>query len=85
MPNRDQMFQTAKQGVRNVRFADLVALMEAWGFNYRLGASGDNGIFVHPTHHESASTAKPHHGPVKPVYVRACLAAIGRVKNKERG
>ena len=46
--NQRKLFKRILRGARNVRFADLVALVEAFGFRLSR-VSGSHPIFVTPT------------------------------------
>jgi hypothetical protein len=64
----------------STRFGDLVKLMELAGFKTKYGTKGDIAIFTHAACNVRQTAAKPHHGPVLPVYIRDCLKAIAQVQ-----
>ncbi|HYB91525.1 MAG TPA: hypothetical protein VEC38_10805 [Candidatus Binataceae bacterium] len=45
--------------------------------------SKQHGIFTNRTFNVRQTVAKPHHGPVKPVYVRDCLKAIEELQARQ--
>jgi hypothetical protein len=71
----EKLWSKVSSAPANTDFATLVKLMEFAGFELRMGKK-QHAIFVHRTHHKLQNVAKPHHGPVKPVYVRECLKTI---------
>lgn len=75
----EQLFTDAVDAPANTDFAVLVKLMEAAGFKLKMGRRG-HAIFTHRAYGIRQNVAKPHHGPVKPVYVRECLKAIEKVQ-----
>jgi hypothetical protein len=80
---RERLFAKVAEGPKGVRFEVLVKLMELWGFSTRYNSKGDGAIFRHSAYGVMITAAKPHHGPVKAVYVRACLNAIEEVQIRE--
>jgi hypothetical protein len=75
-----RLFARATNAPASIRFTELVKLMELAGFKTKYGRKGDIAIFIHPSCHVLQTAAKPHHGPVLPVYVRDCLKAIEKVR-----
>src|ERR1700677_1193312 len=53
-------------------------VMELAGFKTKYGTKGDIAIFTHAACNIRQTAAKPHHGPVLPVYVRDCLKALAQ-------
>ena len=83
MGQRERLFAKVCEGRRNVRFEALVRLMELWGFEARYNSAGDGVSFRHGQYAIIVTAAKPHHGPVKPVYVRGCIGAIEEAQLRE--
>lgn len=82
----EKLFAKVAQAKKSTRFEALVKLMEVWNFETTYGESGDIAIFRHRVYPVQTTAAKPHHGPVKPVYVRHCLNAIEQVQlHEEQG
>ena len=77
---RDKRFAEICEGQKSVRFRDLVKVMELWGFSVRINTKGDGAIFRHGAFAVKVNIGKPHHDPVKPFYVRACIGAIEEVQ-----
>ncbi len=71
----EKLLSEVSDAPANTDFATLVKLMEAAGFELRMGKK-QHAVFLHRTHHKLQNLAKPHHGPVKPIYVRECLKII---------
>jgi hypothetical protein len=75
----EKLLDAVANAPANTRFDTLVRLMEAAGFRLRMGKRG-HAIFIHRAYHILQNVAVPHHGPVKPVYVRECLKAIEKLQ-----
>ncbi|MGH7908138.1 MAG: hypothetical protein ACREP6_16075 [Candidatus Binataceae bacterium] len=80
MDDFDRAFAQVANAPANTRFKDLVKLMELAGFQTKYGKKGDIAIFTYPAYHVRQTAAKPHHGPVLPVYVKDWLKAIEKVR-----
>jgi hypothetical protein len=80
MDDLHKLFEKVANAPANTRLKDLISLMELAGFKTKHGKKGDIVIFTNATYHVRQTAAKPHHGPVLPVYVRDCLKAIERVQ-----
>lgn len=61
----------------NTDFATLVKLMASAGFELRMGKQ--HAIFTNRGYGKLQNVARPHRGPVKPVYVRECLKIIEEI------
>ena len=84
MEKRTKLLTRIQQGPKSVRFAELVKVMKAFGFKDRPMEKGDGVVFSHTVYAGLIVTiAKPHHGPVLPVYVRTCLNAIEDIAIRE--
>jgi predicted RNA binding protein YcfA (HicA-like mRNA interferase family) len=75
----EKLLASVSNAPANTDFATLVQLMELAGFQLRMGKK-QHAIFTNKTHAIRRTVAKPHHGPVKPVYVRECLKAIEELR-----
>ena len=83
MNEREKLFIKVAQAPRNVRFNELVKLMELWGFEVTYGKRGDIAIFRHGIYQAKCSAAKPHRGEVLSGYVKDCLKAIESMQIQE--
>ena len=77
MSTREKRLEAIRQNTKNVRFEELIGVLEDFGFNGRPG-KGDHWVFRHPRLPNGLSI--DHRRPVLlPVYVRAALKAIDAV------
>ena len=74
--NQRKLFKRILRGARNVRFADLVALVEAFGFRLSR-VSGSHPIFVHPDIPELLNLQEVG-GQAKPYQIRQRLRLVER-------
>lgn len=79
MRDLDQRLADVANAPANTDFDELVAVMKAAGFEFRMGKKG-HGIFTNRAYGVRQTVARPHHGPVKPVYVKDCLNAIDKLR-----
>ena len=70
------MLQKALQGSKNIRFSDMVRLVEAFGFRLSR-VSGSHHIFVHPDLAELLNLQEVD-GKAKPYQIRQFLRLIER-------
>ena len=78
MSEFEKLLTAVSAAPANTDFATLVKLMRSAGFELRMGKK-QHGIFTSRIHRRMINVAKPHHEPVKPVYVRECLKTIAEV------
>ena len=81
MATRDKRVQAMRQNPRNVRFAELRAALEGYGFIGRPG-KGDHWVFHHPDLRESL-TVDPRRPFLLPVYVRNAIRAMDSLPEDE--
>ena len=74
--NKRKLLQKLLTGSKNVRFDELVTLVEAFGFQLNR-VSGSHHLFVHPDIEELVNLQKVH-GQVKPYQVRQFLKLVER-------
>ncbi len=74
--NKRKLFKRILRGARNVRFADPVALVEAFGFRLSR-VSGSHHIFVHPDIPELLNLQEVG-GQAKPYQIRQWLRLVER-------
>ena len=74
--NKRKMLQKALQGSKNIRFSDMVRLVEAFGFRLSR-VSGSHHIFVHPDLAELLNLQEVD-GKAKPYQIRQFLRLIER-------
>ena len=74
----EKLVRAVSAAPANTDFPSLVKLMRAAGFELRMGKK-QHAIFIHHTQRRLVNVAKPHHGPVKPVYLRECLKVIAQI------
>jgi predicted RNA binding protein YcfA (HicA-like mRNA interferase family) len=74
--NKRKLLKRLLTGSKNVRFDELVALVEAFGFQFNR-VSASHHIFVHPEIEELVNLQKVH-GQVKPYQVRQFLKLVER-------
>jgi predicted RNA binding protein YcfA (HicA-like mRNA interferase family) len=81
--NRRRLLRRLSEGaVQNVRFADLIDLVEAFGFELAR-VSGSHHIFTHPEITELLNLQEVH-GQAKPYQVRQFLRLVERYNLKLR-
>jgi hypothetical protein len=78
MSDFEKLLAAVTAAPANTNFGTLTKLMEGAGFEMRMGKK-QHAIFINPTHGKLINVAKPHHGPVKPAYVRECLKTIAEI------
>lgn len=85
MPDRrrQQLLRRLLSGSRNIRFADVVACAEAFGFQLSR-VSGSHHIYVHPATPELVNLQNVK-GQAKPYQVRQLLRLIERYDLRLRG
>lgn len=74
--NKRKILQKALQGSKNIRFSDMVRLVEGFGFR-RSRVSGSHQIFVHPDLAELLNLQEVD-GKAKPYQIRQFLRLIER-------
>ena len=74
--NKRKLLQKALQGSKNIRFSDMVRLVEAFGFRLSR-VSGSHHIFVHPDLAELLNLQEVD-GKAKPYQIRQFLRLIER-------
>lgn len=74
--NKRKILQKALQGSKNIRFSDMVRLVEAFGFRLSR-VSGSHHIFVHPDLAELLNLQEVD-GKAKPYQIRQFLRLIER-------
>jgi predicted RNA binding protein YcfA (HicA-like mRNA interferase family) len=74
--SKRKLLQKLLAGSKNIRFDDLTALVEAFGFSLSR-VSGSHHIFVHPAVNELVNLQNVH-GQVKPYQVRQFLRLVER-------
>jgi hypothetical protein len=77
MPRADRTLDRMRANPRDWRIASLEAVAAAHGVNVRKPA-GSHVVFEHPAVAEAVSV--PARRPIKPVYVRRCVAFIEAVR-----
>jgi hypothetical protein len=75
----EKLLDAVSRAPANTDFATLVKLMRFAGFELRMGKK-QHAIFINRTYGKLQNVAQPHHGPVKPVYVRDCLKIIEELR-----
>jgi predicted RNA binding protein YcfA (HicA-like mRNA interferase family) len=76
--NRRKLLQKVLAGSKNIRFGDMVVLVEAFGF--RLARTdGSHHIFVHPEVAELVNLQDVH-GQAKPYQIRQFLKLVERYR-----
>jgi len=74
--NKRKLLKKALAGSKNIRFSDMVALVEAFGFHLsRTG--GSHYILVHPDLPELVNLQEVH-GKAKPYHIRQFLRLVER-------
>lgn len=77
---RDKLIQSLRNNPSNVRFEELRALLEYYGFTIRQKARGSSHyVFEHRALHRPALTV-PKGKPVKAFYVRKALELIEEIR-----
>ena len=76
--NPRKLFKKILSGSRNVRFDDMVALVQAFGFELSR-VSGSHHIFVHPDVDELLNLQNVH-GEAKPYQIRQLLTLVERYR-----
>jgi hypothetical protein len=79
MTEFEELLTAVRGAPANTDFATLVKLMRSAGFDLRMGKK-QHVIFINRTYGKLQNVAKPHRGPVKPVYVRDCLRIIEELR-----
>jgi predicted RNA binding protein YcfA (HicA-like mRNA interferase family) len=74
--NKRKLLQKVLEGSRNVRFADMVSLVEAFGFHLAR-TDGSHHIFTHPGVAELVNLQNVN-GQAKPYQVRQFLRLVER-------
>ncbi len=74
--NKRKILQKALEGSKNIRFSDMVRLVEAFGFRLSR-VSGSHHIFVHPDLAELLNLQEVD-GKAKPYQIRQFLRLIER-------
>lgn len=75
MSTRDKLLASIRNNPRNVRFADLVALLAGHGFT-KARQNGSHQIFAHPRFPGTVTIQEGPNGTAKGYQVRQALAAI---------
>jgi hypothetical protein len=75
MADLDKLFAAVRDAPANTDFNTLTSLMRSAAFDLRMGKK-QHAVFINRTTRQLINVAKPHRGPVKPVYVRECLKVI---------
>jgi len=73
---KHKLLDKALNSPRNLRFSEMVTLIEAFGFHLSR-VNGSHHIFVHPTVHELINVQDVNEG-VKPYQVRQFLRLVER-------
>jgi len=73
--NKRKLFERATNNPRDVRFADLLTLIDAFGFQYNRTA-GSHHIYEHPTAPLVLNLQPASNGRAKPYQVRKFLQDI---------
>ncbi len=79
MTEFEKLWAAVSSAPANTDFATLVKLMEFAGFELRMGKK-QHAIFTNRAYRKLQNVARPHHGPVKPFYVRECLKVIEEIQ-----
>ncbi len=74
--NKRKILQSALAGSKNIRFAEMIALVEAFGFHLSR-IKGSHHIFAHPDVRELVNLQEVK-GKVKPYQIRQFLQLIER-------
>ena len=80
MMNKRKLLQKALTGSKNIRFSEMVALVEAFGFRLSR-VSGSHHIFVHPQVPELVNLQDVG-GKAKPYQIRQFLKLVERYNLK---
>ena len=80
MSRKEKLLQKVLSGSRNVRFGDMVSLVNAFGFRLSR-TSGSHHIFSHPGISELINLQKVH-GRAKPYQIKQFLNLIERYNLK---
>ena len=80
MSRKEKLLQKVLSGSRNVRFGDMVSLMNAFGFRLSR-TSGSHHIFSHPGISELINLQEVH-GQAKPYQIKQFLNLIERYNLK---
>ena len=86
MSDRERLLEEIAAGQRNVRFGELLKLMDHWGFDARTMQRGGHGVvFQHRSYRRIRVTiARPKGGQkMKVCYVKDCMDAIDWVSEME--
>jgi predicted RNA binding protein YcfA (HicA-like mRNA interferase family) len=75
MTKKEKLFKKALAGSKNIRFADLVALLEWFGFTQER-ITGSHHIFSHPKVPQAVSIQPDGNGQAKPYQVQQFLKLI---------
>ena len=78
MTEFEKLWAAVSSAPANTDFATLVKLMASAGFELRMGKK-QHAIFTNRAYGKLQNVARPHRGPVKPVYVRECLKTIEEI------
>ena len=82
MTEFEKLWAAVKSAPANTDFATLAKLMKCAGFELRMGRK-QHAVFLNRTYGKLLNVAKPHHGPVKPSYVRECLKIIEEIRTSQ--
>lgn len=74
--NKRKLLEKALAGSANIRFADMIALVEAFGFSLSR-VSGSHHIFAHPDVRELVNLQEVN-GKAKPYQIRQFLKLVER-------
>ncbi|MBX3064763.1 MAG: type II toxin-antitoxin system HicA family toxin [Anaerolineae bacterium] len=77
MSKKRKLLNRVLSGSKNIRFGDLVTLLEAFGFTLDR-ISGSHHIYEHPEVSQSVSIQPDKNGQAKPYQVRQFLALVER-------
>ena len=79
MTEFEKLWAAVSNAPANTDFATLVKLMKSAGFELRMGRK-QHAIFTNRRHGKLQNVARPHRGPVKPVYIRECLKMVEEIQ-----
>ncbi len=79
MTEYEKLWAAVSSAPANTDFPTLMKLMKSAGFEMRMGRK-QHAIFTNRRYGKLQNVARPHHGPVKPVYVRECLKTIEEIQ-----
>ncbi len=76
MTEFEKLLTVVSRAPANTDFSTLVKLVRSAGFELKMGKR-QHAIYINRTYGKLQNVAKPHRGPVMPVYVLDCLMIIG--------